>query len=94
LTVGQRTRSIPNRDLERGDVDLAVQPLGNLDRASRLEEQLQRILQVGASLLDGVALAGALDGSAQHLAVARGPLKFRYAGLRPNCGTSRAQVAA
>src|SRR5262249_36934371 len=64
-------RSLCNRDLDRGDVDLAVQAFGNLGRTRRLEEQLNGFLKVGARLLDRVALAGDIDLRTQrHEAIA------------------------
>jgi hypothetical protein len=57
----ERTRSRPNRYLERGDVHLAVQSLGDLGFALSLEEQLERFLQVRPGLFDRVALAGNIN---------------------------------
>ncbi len=70
LAAGQHA-SLGNRDLDRGDVDLAAQTLGDLGRTRRLEEQLDGFLQVGAGFLDGVALAGHIDlGTERYEAIA------------------------
>jgi hypothetical protein len=54
-------RSLPNRDLELGDVDLSANPLSDLLRRSGFEEQLQGFAKIVPSLLDGVALTGDID---------------------------------
>jgi len=57
----ERTRSLPNHDIERGDIDLAVQVIGDLGRPGYLEEQRQRFLEIGVGPRDRVALAGDAD---------------------------------
>ena len=54
----ERTRNLPNRDLDLRHVEFALQ--SRLDFASRGagEKQIQRFPQVIARLLDRVALAG------------------------------------
>ena len=67
----ERTRSLPNGDVDRDDVHLAVQPLGDLRLARCLEEQLERLLEIRTSLLDRIALAGDVDfGTQRHEAIA------------------------
>ncbi len=71
------TRSLLNAHLERRDVDLAVKPLTPLLGAGRLEEELDRLGQVPARLLDGIPLAGDVQlGTQGHEAVTFAKLFF------------------
>lgn len=53
----EKTRSLPNRDLQAGDEDLGVQSVLHLARFRALEEEPEGLDEVGARLLDGGALA-------------------------------------
>src|SRR5260370_25861469 len=61
----ERVRSLPNLHVERCDVELALEALPDLTLARRLEEEGDRLLDVVASLLDAVALAGNVEFGAQ-----------------------------
>jgi len=62
----ENTLSLGNRDLEAGDVHLALQSLLDLFRARRLEEQLDRFAQVVCGLFDSVSLACHIDFGAER----------------------------
>src|SRR5467141_237056 len=57
----ERVRSLPNLHVERCDVELALEALPDLTLARSLEEEGDRLLDVVASLLDVVALAGNVE---------------------------------
>ena len=61
----ERVRSLPNLHVERCDVELALEALPDLTLARSLEEKGDRLLDVVASLLDVVALAGNVEFGAQ-----------------------------
>src|SRR2546426_8402093 len=61
----ERVRSLPNLHVERCDVELALEALPDLTLARSLEEDGDRLLDVVASLLDVVALAGNVEFGAQ-----------------------------
>lgn len=50
-------RSLPNQNLDARDEHLVVQPTRNLALSRGLEEQLQRLYQVGPRILDRLTLA-------------------------------------
>lgn len=52
----ERTRSLPNGDVELCDVDIAMEALGEFVRTCALEKQAESFLQVGARLFDGISL--------------------------------------
>lgn len=54
----EKTWILPNGDLDAGHEHVAAQPEGNLVGRGGFEEQLERLGEVGASLLNGVAFAG------------------------------------
>lgn len=56
-----RTGSLPNGNLDAGDVELAFPPPLDLVGWCRFEEQLQRLGEVRAGFGDGVALAGDIE---------------------------------
>ena len=49
-------RSLPNVGLHRRDVQLGLQALGHLGGVGGLEEEVYRLLEISARLLDRVAL--------------------------------------
>ena len=57
----ERTRSLPNRDLQLGHVDLVGEASDNFIRRSRLEKKLECLLKIGACFLDCVALAAHIE---------------------------------
>ena len=61
----ERVRSLPNLHVERRDVELALEALPDLTLARSLKEEGDRLLDVMASLLDAVALAGNVEFGAQ-----------------------------
>ena len=63
---GKYLEFLGNRDLEAGDVHLALQSLLDLFRARRLEEQLDRFAQVVCGLFDSVSLACHIDFGAER----------------------------
>ena len=48
----EKTRSLPNRDLDPRDEDLVVESCVDLFRVRCLEEELERLLEVGTRLVD------------------------------------------
>ncbi len=54
----ERTRSLPNRDLDLGDKNFRVETLFDLARVGGFKEQSPGLDQIGAGLLDRVALTG------------------------------------
>ena len=61
----ERVPSLPNLHVERCDVELALEALPDLTVARSLEEEGDSLLDVMASLLDAVALAGNVEFGAQ-----------------------------
>jgi len=57
----ERTRSLPNRDLEACHVELGVQSLLDLGWTGRLEKQLKCFDEISPGLLNSVALAGDVE---------------------------------
>src|SRR2546427_2997443 len=61
----ERTRSLPMRRVEPRDEHLAVKPAIDLPRVGRLQEKLDRLLEIGCGLFDGGPLAGHVEFGAQ-----------------------------
>lgn len=57
----ERTRSLPNRDLDLGYKDIAVVPPAHLGRVRRFKKQRQSFDQVRPSLFNGRTLAGDVE---------------------------------
>ena len=62
----ERRRSLPNRDIEGGYIDLRVKASCDLLRRCCFEEEREGFLEVGACLLDRIPLAGDVEFRAQR----------------------------
>src|ERR1039457_1843376 len=66
ISEPERTRSLPNRNLNLGHEDLVVKAPGDFGRGRRLEEQRNRLDEVGSRLFNRSTLAGNVEIRAQR----------------------------
>jgi len=66
ISEPERTRSLPNRDLNLGNEDFVVKAAGDFGRGRRFEEQRDRLDEVGSRFLNRSTLTGDVEVRAQR----------------------------
>jgi len=82
ISEPERTQSLPNRNLNLGHEDLVVRAPGHFGRGRRLEEQRDRLDEVGSRLFNRSTLAGNVEVRTQRYKAVVLTFDDRGQGLR------------
>src|SRR5438874_4446422 len=66
MSKPERSRSLPNRNLDLSHENFIVKPPGDFGRFSRFKKQRERLNEVGARFFDRIALARDIEFRAQR----------------------------